>query len=357
MLKSITIENFRCFEQIKIDGFRRINLIGGKNNAGKTALLEALLLYFYPTPTAVMSLKQARKESMTAIKNMPKMAWNTFFYDQDIHQHIKIKGDTDDKNAQEVTLSVSLSLDSKVFEDEEEEFVEFIHKNIGRNSPVISVLQIRLLSNQDETIKRNVVASSREVFSPSFPDENIPLISTSLSFSNQEIASQYDKLNFENQSDDVLNILKILDNSIEDAETFSMNEPTLYLTRKDQKRLPISLFGDAINRVTAIALELLNRDQNVLFIDEIENGIHYTSQEKFWKALFQLARELDTTIFATTHSLEMIKAFAAASQDYPEDGMYFELARNPRDQKIVAIKRDAELLEYALERGKPIRGE
>jgi len=39
------------------------------------------------------------------------------------------------------------------------------------------------------------------------------------------------------------------------------------------------------------------------------------------------------------------------------DGMYFELARNPRDQKIVAIKRDAELLEYALERGKPIRGE
>lgn len=136
-----------------------------------------------------------------------------------------------------------------------------------------------------------------------------------------------------------------------------MNEPTLYLTRKDQKRLPISLFGDAINRVTAIALELLNTDQNVLFIDEIENGIHYTSQEKFWEALFELARELDTTIFATTHSLEMIKAFAAVSQKYPEDGMYFELARNPRDQKIVAIKRDAELLEYALERGKPIRGE
>ena len=31
MLKEIEIQNFRCFEQIKISGFERVNLIGGKN--------------------------------------------------------------------------------------------------------------------------------------------------------------------------------------------------------------------------------------------------------------------------------------------------------------------------------------
>ncbi|WP_083786910.1 AAA family ATPase [Gloeothece verrucosa] len=44
MLQDIEIENFRCFEKTRISGFTRVNLIGGKNNSGKTALLEALLL-------------------------------------------------------------------------------------------------------------------------------------------------------------------------------------------------------------------------------------------------------------------------------------------------------------------------
>ncbi len=37
----IEIENFKTFDKIKIDGFKRVNLISGKNNLGKTALLEA----------------------------------------------------------------------------------------------------------------------------------------------------------------------------------------------------------------------------------------------------------------------------------------------------------------------------
>lgn len=39
MLENIEIQNFRCFEDTKILGFKRVNLIGGKNNAGKTAFL------------------------------------------------------------------------------------------------------------------------------------------------------------------------------------------------------------------------------------------------------------------------------------------------------------------------------
>ena len=40
----IEIENFKTFDKLKIDGFKRVNLISGKNNLGKTALLEALNL-------------------------------------------------------------------------------------------------------------------------------------------------------------------------------------------------------------------------------------------------------------------------------------------------------------------------
>ena len=42
MIQNISIENFRCFDKTEIKGFERINLITGKNNSGKTCLLEAL---------------------------------------------------------------------------------------------------------------------------------------------------------------------------------------------------------------------------------------------------------------------------------------------------------------------------
>ena len=42
MLKYIHIQNFRCFENFRTEGFERVNLIGGKNNSGKTCLLEAI---------------------------------------------------------------------------------------------------------------------------------------------------------------------------------------------------------------------------------------------------------------------------------------------------------------------------
>ena len=41
-IKNIKIKKYKCFENFEVDGFKRINLIGGKNNIGKTAFLEAL---------------------------------------------------------------------------------------------------------------------------------------------------------------------------------------------------------------------------------------------------------------------------------------------------------------------------
>lgn len=43
-LENIKIENFKCFENLEINDFKRVNVFGGKNNVGKTALLEAIEL-------------------------------------------------------------------------------------------------------------------------------------------------------------------------------------------------------------------------------------------------------------------------------------------------------------------------
>lgn len=45
MLSSLKIKNFRSLEDFQIDKLGRVNLIVGKNNSGKSSVLEALRIY------------------------------------------------------------------------------------------------------------------------------------------------------------------------------------------------------------------------------------------------------------------------------------------------------------------------
>ena len=44
MIKDLYIENFRGFDKLKIDDIKKINFLVGKNNCGKTSVLEAISL-------------------------------------------------------------------------------------------------------------------------------------------------------------------------------------------------------------------------------------------------------------------------------------------------------------------------
>lgn len=44
MIDSVEINNFRGIRHGKIDGLSRVNLFFGKNNCGKSSLLEAIFL-------------------------------------------------------------------------------------------------------------------------------------------------------------------------------------------------------------------------------------------------------------------------------------------------------------------------
>ncbi len=48
MFTNITIKNFRCFPALQLPQLGRINLIAGKNNTGKTAVLEAIHIHNRP---------------------------------------------------------------------------------------------------------------------------------------------------------------------------------------------------------------------------------------------------------------------------------------------------------------------
>ena len=359
MLKEIEIHNFRCFEQIKISGFERVNLIGGKNNAGKTALLEALLLNDAPQARSLVMLKALRREPSKVIEAMPDKAWDNLFYVLEKGRVIVIIGKHENKEIHQIEVSIDKSSNLKelFLNKDAEEVIDFLSSNTSG----LSVLTIKLTRNDEEPIKSSVIASSKGVITSSIPnaDGSSPIIPSFMRNSGKNLTEAYDRSRLDEKDSEVLKAFQVLDPVIESVESFSIGEPMLYLRRKGESRLPLSLFGDAINRVADIILKLVNNQHKILLIDEIENGIHYTSQRDFWRFLFRLAVELDTQIFATTHSLEMLQAFADVGLEPNQEcsSAYFELAKKPKTDQIIGIRRDLETLNYAIEHQKGVRGE
>lgn len=70
MLNSLKIENFRSFENYEMRDLGRINLIVGKNNSGKTSVLEALhLVASQGNENALWQILSQRSEYIEILEN------------------------------------------------------------------------------------------------------------------------------------------------------------------------------------------------------------------------------------------------------------------------------------------------
>ena len=58
MYQTFRVKNFRCFKDLRIEDLGRVNLIAGRNNTGKTALMEAMYLLAKPLRPKVLSVLQ-----------------------------------------------------------------------------------------------------------------------------------------------------------------------------------------------------------------------------------------------------------------------------------------------------------
>jgi AAA15 family ATPase/GTPase len=354
MIEDIEITNFRCFDRLKVSGCKRINLISGKNNVGKTALLEAIFLNSTPIKDTIFLLCDLRRESSKFSEVLPEKMWGNFFFQQEIRSSCSIETIFDDVSSKIVTL------------------------NIGHEQHISDSLDLApnpvnlwLCANIDNIDRYNMIITSRKhhatyiaqdtnkTLSPNTNPkyiQNSSFIPSSVISSNVSLTGEFDKARLSEKEDEVLSAFKIIDSSIIAVESFSIPEPTIYLKRQGGKRLPLSLFGDAMNRIADIILKVINNQDSVLLIDEIENGIHHSSQIALWDFLYRLAEQLNVQVFATTHSLEMTEAFIKAGLERQDSAAHFELTRHEKTNQIVAINRDLETLEYGISHHKEVRG-
>jgi AAA15 family ATPase/GTPase len=332
MIDSIKIERFRCFNETELSGFRRLNLFGGKNNAGKTSLLEAIYLGLTGNKIDVQNMRSKND-------------------DKDSETYLHYQGQTNN----DFKISVNDFKSNQLFRFE-----------FRFNNPDI------IFEDGTQIIKSNFVLGHHSVTYPAKSFLDSSRISFIHAKDNQfpieyNLSQQFNEADRRGESDEILNSIKLIDNSIDELKTYS-DRSDIFLRKKGEKhRLPLPYFGDALQKmmryaITAATLHSENGSSEIkkyLLIDEIENGLHYTVHDEFWEMLFKLAIAYDIQIFSATHSREMIEAFNRISQKdaFKGEAAYFELFKHVKTGEIAGHIIEAEVLDYKLKNNKSLRGE
>lgn len=175
-----------------------------------------------------------------------------------------------------------------------------------------------------------------------------------------DIGDEYDRAQIKGFKEIFLQFLRVEDSSITKIESRDTN---LVIHKGLSKNVLVMSASDNLSRLAIMAARIIN--DRILAINEIENGLHYPQYEKLWVVIFKAVRCLEEAqVFATTHSLEMIKAFVKISEmlrvtenGYIPSNCYVEIAVSERMKKLIAIKRDAETVIYAIQHDDGVRGE
>ena len=344
MIQGISIENFRVFHKTEINGFAQINLLGGKNNSGKTCLLEALYSALKGNLDMSINLRQQQLPLNDATKNL--------FYNLDTNQIISLNVNTENQNIYQIHGKYNTS-ELKLAKKE-------IPIKRGEKTSTISIKEVKSFQTMEmreeiEIIdfwKRNKLSLILS------KDEQYPI--------KLNLSAEFDRADIKGESDLILKAIQIIDPSVSEIKTYATFAETVFLRRKDEKAaFPISNYGDALQKIMRYIVTIVNLENGqpegdkFLLIDEIENGLHHTVQKEFWEMLFKLAVEFNIQIFATTHSREMIEAFAeiAEKPEFIGKGLFFEMFRHFKTNEILANKISIDALDYKLQNDKALRGE
>jgi len=123
--------------------------------------------------------------------------------------------------------------------------------------------------------------------------------------------------------------------------------------------IPLNSLGEGMQRILQIVLKVFSAKGGFLLIDEFENGLHYTVQEKVWTLLFEIAQRLDIQIFVTTHSWDCIESFIKVAIDRDDiEGVLFRVGKSVKTSelgKIIATVFDEDNLRIVTQADMEIR--
>lgn len=363
MLRTLNLDGYRGFRSYELDGLTRVNLLVGKNNCGKTSILEAINLLVSGGSPWVLEQSARRRGEMKLPEdsevryrreNAPDISH--FFLGHTLSPSVSFSLSSDN---QKVLASVDvLSIEdirdesqSSLFDDETGSTPELGLKitNMGRDDfPVLPI-------NADGLLLMPQYSRSRQWWHRNAPPTPAQQFLTPDSLYPGSMRDMWDKVLFDGKESDVIDAMRILDPKLDTihflagsaSRAFSGKAGVLVGFRGGGQRVPLGSHGDGMRRLLALSLSLIQTANGYLLIDEVDTGLHWTAMEEMWRLIVNTARKSNVQVFATTHSYDCIRGLASLVDSYAD--LASEVSIQKIDRSLArAVKLDAEKISIAV---------
>ena len=329
MITELELKNFRGFGQLKLTGLGPVNLIVGTNNVGKTSLLEAVSL---------LGGEGFRGEFHKLYRSTPDEFRDSFF-----NLITKESVKTNDpcyivaRNHEGRDQGIFFSSAPGAFRDLPRD------RNFSGTRGVNSLgkLHATLYGTGQDAFKSRAATNAHIS-----AKHRLTLLSKLLESGERE--------------EQLISMLRALDPRVDAVRILSQNGHSHIAIGFDKKqRIPVNHAGQGMDRVIGIFSEILGETADVVCIDEIENGLHYTALRSIWQGIAEVATRLGVQLFITTHSRECLEAAHHVFSESFEKSLSYDLrvvqlyrVRDQIDGRVL----DREHIEAAVESAIEVRG-
>lgn len=354
MISSVRFQNFKSFENFKIDGLSRCNLISGRNNTGKSSILEGIFLFLdHSSPEVFLKLNRFR-----GIVSGPlnEKIWEPVFRNGDSASQMVLSAVLNNSSC-----SLSYMKDTSFVPSGSLPTTNSFGQ-ISTDSQAAYTLRYSFSSNNYREDGHVLVTPSgiSQNFKTSLPNnrylptQHTQFINHTIAASDPEINDWFGKLELDGKKQPIIDILKLIEPELTDILLISLNGMTSLYGKISGKMMPLKLCGDGINRLLYILLSIYENKHSVILIDEIESGFHYSLYPGIWNAISTAADRNDCQVIATTHSFECI---SGACDGIKAAGLenQFSYFRLDRSDGVSVHKYDYSLVSSAMENNMEVR--
>jgi AAA15 family ATPase/GTPase len=335
---SIDINNFRSIENLRISNFKQINLITGRNNCGKTTMLEAMFLIAGMSNPQLPVTIQHFRDLIPASDDSLNIIFRNLNFDQFPHIHAVLDG-----TKRELVIKPKYSIPNNP---------TIINSGkISNNVHTVNGLSLEFNDGNSKTNFVSEISLSNNTFKISDNYKEKHRCSFHLSkFAATMLPQQLEKIIINKQMNAVIDVLKEIDNKIAGIFMGGGNG-IIYADIGLDKLPPINIMGDGIRKILyLIAATLDMQGGGVLLIDEIENGLHYSALNTLWKALLKASEIYNVQLFATTHSNECIAALNSAYKEtYQNDDKIRIFRIEKQENRHTAFEYSSEMIDSGID--------
>lgn len=354
MIENIRIRNFRGIRDCSLSGMKQINLFLGRNNCGKSSVLDALFLFSGATnPRLPLTINWARN-----YMNQSPESLKMNFYGLNAESVISLSGQykatrRDVEISYKETFSPTLSMPTaKDIHPKDEKIYSLNLKT--RITPIADSSQIKEYDTSIQLEKvigktaqvKDADSSYKEELSCRYITANEP---------NSNSLKQFATLLEDKQENFVFDMLRKVEPRLKDIVS---TDDGLLADVGMEKRIPIQFLGDGIRRLLSVVLHIHESKNGILLIDEVDNGLHYSAMSVLWETILETAVQTGTQVFVTTHSLESLKGLAsvldANGSKYQDMVSVFKLIKRPTDE-LIGLKYDYEQFDYSIKQEMEMR--